>query len=317
MIFYFTGTGNSQYAAKSLAADGEQVVSIVECLRKDNYAFSAAADESIGFVFPVYFGGLPVAVRQFIERLRLSVRPAYVYGVMTCGSAPAGAGAMLRDQLGEAGLPLNAAFAVQMPANCAVLYNIPSEESQEKTLRRAEKRLERIRAKLERRVQKIEGASVPGRTMTAVMYPAYHRARRTAPFHINDKCIGCAACANRCPSRAIEMRDGHPTWVRERCSFCMSCVRCGAIEYGDKLTDKARYKHPMLRKKSDHGDHGSAAASDHDHGAAAGHDHAGGEGACCPPGEGGGHDHGAAAGHDHAGGEGACCPPGEGGGHQH
>ena len=103
----------------------------------------------------------------------------------------------------------------------------------------------------------------------------------------------------------------------ERCSFCMSCVRCGAIEYGDKLTDKARYKHPMLRKKSDHGDHGSAAASDHDHGAAAGHDHAGGEGACCPPGEGGGHDHGAAAGHDHAGGEGACCPPGEGGGHQH
>ena len=52
------------------------------------------------------------------------------------------------------------------------------------------------------------------------------------------------------------METGSPTWVKERCSFCMSCVRCGAIEYGTKLTGKARYKHPMLRKKGGH-DHGA------------------------------------------------------------
>ena len=105
---------------------------------------------------------------------------------------------------------------------------------------------ERIRAKIERRVRKVEYASLPAKAVTAAMYPAYHRARRTAPFHVNDTCIGCAACANRCPSRAIEMKDGHPTWVKERCCFCMSCVRCGAIEYGTKLTGKARYKHPTF-----------------------------------------------------------------------
>ncbi len=321
MIFYFTGTGNSQYAAKTLAAEGESLVSIVECLRKDKYEFELGQNESVGLVFPVYYGGLPVAMRQFIERLRLSGAPAYLYGVMTCGGTPAGAGAMLRDQLGEAGLTLDAAFGVKMPANYAVLYNIPSEESQQKTLRLADKRLERVRAKIGRRVRKIEHASPPERVATAAMYPSYQRARRTAPFHVNETCIGCAACANRCPSRAIEMKDGHPTWVKERCSFCMSCVRCGAIEYGTKLTGKARYKHPMLRKKTDHGGHGDTTAAGHDHGTAqGGHDHGGAQSGhdhggddCCAPGEGApAHDHGAAqSGHDH-GGDDCCCPPEEG-----
>ena len=96
MIFYFTGTGNSQYAAQKLVSDDERLVSVVECLRKDNYTFEIAENESVGLVFPVYFGGLPVAVRQFIERLRLNAVPAYLYGVLTSGGSPAGAGAMLR-----------------------------------------------------------------------------------------------------------------------------------------------------------------------------------------------------------------------------
>ena len=310
MIFYFTGTGNSQYAAKTLAAEGEVPISIVECLRKDRYEFAPAEGEAVGIVFPVYYGGLPVAVRQFIERLRLASSPAYLYGIMTYGGSPAGAGAMLREQLGEAGLKLDAAFGVRMPANYAVLYNIPSEGSQQKTLRRADQRLERIRTKLSRRTRKIEHASAAAKAASAAMYPAYQRARKTAPFHTNDTCIGCAACANRCPSRAIEMKDGHPTWVKERCSFCMSCVRCGAIEYGSKLTGKARYKHPMLRKKTDHDGHGGAGAASHDHGdaAAASHDHSGAASA--------GHDHGGSAGaHDHGGGDDCCCA-GEGG-HDH
>ena len=60
MIFYFTGTGNSQYAAQRLASEDERLVSVVECLRKDNYHFDIAENESVGLVFPVYFGGLPV-----------------------------------------------------------------------------------------------------------------------------------------------------------------------------------------------------------------------------------------------------------------
>ena len=344
MIFYFTGTGNSQYAAQKLVSDDERLVSVVECLRKDNYTFEIAENESVGLVFPVYFGGLPVAVRQFIERLRLNAVPAYLYGVLTSGGSPAGAGAMLRDRLGEAGLTLDASYSVTMPDNYVMLYTISPESEEKKILARADRDLERICSKIAGRRRTFAARSPIGKAMTAVLYPVYLNGRKTAPFTTNETCIGCAACANRCPSRAIEMKDGHPTWVKERCCFCMSCVRCGAIEYGTKLTGKARYKHPMLRKKAGHGEHGAPGAAAHDHGAAAaGHDHGssapaahdhgaaagghdhGGDDCCCPPDEAGGthvhgspapaaHDLGAAAGgHDHSGGD-DCCPPDEAGG---
>jgi len=96
MIFYFTGTGNSQYVAQSLAKEGERLISIVECLRNDKYDFDTLGFEPVGIVCPVYFGGLPMAVIQFLEKLELSEKPAYLYGVLTYGGFAAGAGNMMK-----------------------------------------------------------------------------------------------------------------------------------------------------------------------------------------------------------------------------
>ena len=37
MIFYFTGTGNSLFAAQKLAEEGEEIISIVEALRSKTF----------------------------------------------------------------------------------------------------------------------------------------------------------------------------------------------------------------------------------------------------------------------------------------
>ena len=55
MIFYFTGTGNSLYAAQKLADDGEKIVSIVDALRSKTFHYTLKDNEPLGFVFPVYF----------------------------------------------------------------------------------------------------------------------------------------------------------------------------------------------------------------------------------------------------------------------
>ena len=55
MIFYFTGTGNSLYAAQKLADGGEEIVSIVEALRSKTFHYTLKEGEKLGFVFPVYF----------------------------------------------------------------------------------------------------------------------------------------------------------------------------------------------------------------------------------------------------------------------
>jgi len=57
-----------------------------------------------------------------------------------------------------------------------------------------------------------------------------------------DKCIGCAGCANVCPSRAIEVTDLDEGWrrIQFQLTRCISCGRCQEVcpEEAVKLTDQ-------------------------------------------------------------------------------
>ena len=39
MILYFTGTGNSLFAAKRLLADGEELINIADAMKNGKYEF--------------------------------------------------------------------------------------------------------------------------------------------------------------------------------------------------------------------------------------------------------------------------------------
>ena len=54
MIFYFSGTGNSQWAAKMLAAEtGDTLVSILDVLESE-CCFDLKSDEHVGFIFQAF-----------------------------------------------------------------------------------------------------------------------------------------------------------------------------------------------------------------------------------------------------------------------
>ena len=69
MIFYFTGTGNSLYAAKKLADAGEEIVSVVEAVRSRSFHYTLKEDEKLGFVFPVYFYTVSDPVLELVRNL--------------------------------------------------------------------------------------------------------------------------------------------------------------------------------------------------------------------------------------------------------
>ena len=77
MIFYFTGTGNSLYAAKHF---DKELYSIPQELKKDSRKYKA---DSIGIVCPLYEFDLPVIVKDFI--LNSQFETDYFYIVMTYG----------------------------------------------------------------------------------------------------------------------------------------------------------------------------------------------------------------------------------------
>lgn len=62
MIFYFTGTGNSLYAARQLS---ENPISIPQAIHQESLTFTG---DQIGIVTPVYGHEVPSMVKEFLKK---------------------------------------------------------------------------------------------------------------------------------------------------------------------------------------------------------------------------------------------------------
>ena len=247
MIFYFSGTGNSYQAALAVCAPGETPLDMAACLREGAFRFEPGADEAVGFVFPVYYGGLPTVVADFVGKLLLLRPAAYCFAVLTCGSGSYGAPEMLAKALHARGVRLDAAFTVVMPENYVLLFRTPEPEERDRILAAASDRLDTVRASVARREKTGVHVTVRDRLYSGGMYPSYLSGRKTAKFYADESCVGCGVCAQRCPVRAIRMTDGRPKWVLDRCARCMACLRCNAVQYGSRTKGKTRYVNPILK----------------------------------------------------------------------
>ena len=96
MIFCFTGTGNSLYAASLLESE---LVSIPQIMRQDELEFTA---ERIGIVAPVYGHEVPQMVRAFMQRA--AFHTDYFYMVLTYGNRHGGAAELAQQLCAECGI---------------------------------------------------------------------------------------------------------------------------------------------------------------------------------------------------------------------
>ena len=82
MIFYFSGTGNTKWAAARLAAaTHEDLIPIAPYMRADDSSHNIAEpfilkeNERLGFVFPVHGWRVPKLVREFICKMKIQREP--------------------------------------------------------------------------------------------------------------------------------------------------------------------------------------------------------------------------------------------------
>ena len=251
MIFYFSATGNSKYAAERIAAaTDDRLIFLRDAIRGRSYRYEAGRDERIGFVVPTYFFGLPSILNFFLEKLQLSgYQDQYIYLVLTCGGSTGNAAEQMAKLLKKKGMVLSAQFGIPMVDNYVPLGRIADKESAARKLDEAEEYIEEARRAIRTRgpgdYNRCKG-SAPA-VMTAAAYPLYVHGRSTRPFVVTDQCIGCGLCQEICPCGAITISQGMPVWSKKKCVRCMGCLhRCpvGAIHWKKRDESRGRYVNP-------------------------------------------------------------------------
>lgn len=234
MIYYFSGTHNSRYAAQRLASQTEQEAIFIPQTDAMSESISDS-DTSVGFVFPVYAWGVPPIVLDFIKQLpdsffdSIRKRGLPVWAVATCGDETGNAIEMLRNDLAKREVELRAAWSVIMPNVYVLLpgFGTDPKPLEEKKLHEAVGRIAHIGECIRegRWETDLTLGSWP-RLKTAVVFPLFRRwGVNTKKWHYTDGCIGCGRCARECPVGNITMKDGHPVWGSD-CTSCCACYHC-------------------------------------------------------------------------------------------
>lgn len=246
MIFWFSGTGNSRSTALRLAQMmGDEAISISEAMQAERFEYSLKSGERVGLVVPVYYWGIPAMAEAFLAQLRITNGEGhYTYAVLVCGGSACNAVSRVQKYL-----KLDYYAELVMPDNCVILFDLKAPEDVRRCLQEAEPALGKIYNKVRTREKGKTTVGMLATLMSRLADNKYDKARKTQPFHSTDACTGCGKCADWCPDRIIELREGRPVWTADACDLCLACLhRCPrtAIQYGQKTVGRRRYVHPSL-----------------------------------------------------------------------
>lgn len=250
IIFYYTGTGNSLHAAKRAAAalGGAELIHMG---RKRDHGYKALTVDAVGFVFPVYAWGPPVAVEKFLRHLDIA-KPAYTFTILTHGGAPADTLPMWDDMLGGKGFRNDAGWALRAVDNYIPFYNPPDPEKQAGINERLDSALDAVCERIQKREKNDIKGSLAGKFARYLIHPMW--ASRVNPsdknWKVSEKCTGCGICAKVCPVGNITISaEKRPVW-NHACEQCMACFHwCPehALTWGKKGADYNHYHHPGVK----------------------------------------------------------------------
>lgn len=239
MIFYFSGTGNTLDIARRIAdATGDVALPLTD----------AKKDKIIGIAYPVYYGGLPLPVKRFLEEFDFS-DVEYVYSVATYGGDIGGADAQFKSILKKRGIVLNAGFGFLLPDNFLPLFNPPEGEERKKILSEAYAKIDDVARIISARENTPILSKTSGKIYKLFAYGFYTNGRKTKKFFTTENCVKCGLCEKHCPDGIIKLSDGTVEWTKDRCSLCLGCInRCPkkAIQYGKATLKRSRYINPTL-----------------------------------------------------------------------
>lgn len=235
MIYYFSGTGNSRWAAQQIAA---RIGDTIQDISKLDSVADLTQEQQIGLVFPIYAWGAPEPVLSFVKTLPKN--GAFTFAVCTCGEE---AGYAMKKL--SAIYPLDSCYSLVMPNNYIIGADVDDEQTIHQKIHTARDAIQTLAEEINQRkkVYRVQEGSYAGLKSGIVNFGFNRFARTTKAFYATDRCNGCGLCAQNCPASTITMMDGKPTWGK-MCYQCLGCINAcpqRAIEYGKSTKKHGRY----------------------------------------------------------------------------
>ena len=250
MVYYFTGSGNSLWIAKTLGTELGECVSNIANFQSTPLS---CQDNNIGFVFPTYMGDLPWLVKKILLSAKLNPN-SYIFLVMNSNNGESGnAFASMDAALCSVGCRLSAGFDVQMPGNCL----ISSPEENQERLAAAPEKVKEIICQIKNECSNYQSQgkkAEDGFVENSYFYGTHSLKRLTLMkgFRVTNACNGCGICASVCPTQNIKIKNGKALHG-DNCAACYACLHW-CPKYATHLTvpilkNRPQYHHPLVSLK--------------------------------------------------------------------
>lgn len=248
MILYFSGTGNSAYAADFISKKiGDEVINLFDKIRDNDFS-TVESERPWVICTPTYCWQIPKILENWITKTEFR-GSRDIYFVMTCGGDIGNAEKYLKQLCEKKGFNYRGCAEVVMPENYIAMFNSPDESEAKRIVRAAQRSLKKAAGYIETGSKMVPvKVNVIGKLSSAVNKIFYALFVKDKKFYAKDTCTGCGLCVKKCPLSNITLKEGKPQW-NGNCTHCMACISyCPAesIEYGKASAGKERYTCPDM-----------------------------------------------------------------------
>ncbi|MCL2420511.1 MAG: EFR1 family ferrodoxin [Defluviitaleaceae bacterium] len=225
VMFYFSGTGNSKKVAELFC---EKMSAACHSIEEDiDFESLINAEDVIGFCYPVYMSSVPRIMREFAAQHMKALKGKKVIIFCTQFLLSGDGSRKFAMLFPKSHIDMIYAEHFFMPNNMNDILLLPvvGDKGIEKSVVRAERKMESVCRDIKNGIVKKRGFSILGRILgwpQAVFMDATER-RANKAVSVDSDCTQCGLCIDICPMDNFVMEKG---MVRHNhnCTMCYRCI---------------------------------------------------------------------------------------------
>jgi Pyruvate/2-oxoacid:ferredoxin oxidoreductase delta subunit/flavodoxin len=239
VVYYFSGTGNSENVSNWLAETALEKgmdVSVVSIGKTDRLNIAPPdSDALIAFVSPIHGFNYPPVMVNFLLRfpkgkngvLLLDTRAGMLIGKWITPGLTGVAFYFAALILKLKGYSIKSMFPVDLPSNWISVHPGLNDRTIEYLHERIKERVTRFANKVLDGGSNFRGVrEIIQDTLIAPVSLGYYFIGRfffSKTYYASSACDNCGLCVKSCPVKAIKMVDNRPFWTF-KCESCMHCM---------------------------------------------------------------------------------------------